>query len=108
MILSPVDPNLIIFLGTHGVNWLSQDCGTKFQALYHGRKIQEFIFHPTERTYALAMAYTICEDFQNEPCHYYKELYYTENMGDTWEIMASYVFQAGWYLKYFNLYYNQQ
>ncbi len=96
MILSPIDSYIIIFLGTHGINWISENCGEKIVAFNHGRRIQEFIFHPTEKKYALAMAYTICEDFKNEPCHYYKELYLTKNLGDSWDFMASYVVQAGW------------
>lgn len=96
LILSPIDPNLVVFLGTNWVNWTTQDCGQTLTALNHGRKIQEFIFHPTERDYALALAYTICEDFGNEPCHFYKELYVTHNLGDTWKLMTSYVYQAGW------------
>jgi len=96
IILSPVDKNLIIFLGTHGINWVSQDCGRKIEALNHGRKIHEFIFHPTERNWVLASAYTICDDFKNEPCKNFKEIFVTKDLGDTWNLLLSYVVQFGW------------
>lgn len=96
IIHSPVDKNLVIFLGTHGINWVSQDCGRKIEAMNHGRKIHEFIFHPTERNWVLASAYTICEDFQNEPCKNFKEIFVTKDLGDTWTLLLSYVVQFNW------------
>lgn len=96
LLLSPVDKNLIIFLGTHGINWVSQDCGKKVEALNHGRKIHEFIFHPTERNWVLASAYTICDDFKNEPCKNFKEVFVTKDLGDDWKLLLSYVVQFNW------------
>jgi hypothetical protein len=97
MLTSPVDKSLLIFLGTHGFNWLIQDCGKKgIKALNHGRKIQEFIFHPTERNWVLASAFTLCDDFVNEPCRLYKEVYVTKDLGETWEVLGSYVVQFAW------------
>ena len=98
IIISPVDKNLVIFLGTHGINWISTDCGKhNIKALNHGRKIQEFVFHPTERTWGLASAYTLCEDFKNgEPCRYFKELFLTKDLGDNWDLLSSYVDQFSW------------
>ena len=40
MITSPIDKSLVIFLGTHGLNWISENCGQAIAALNHGRKIQ--------------------------------------------------------------------
>jgi hypothetical protein len=52
MIISPADKNLMIFLGSHGVNWMTQDCAENIYAmnqgiyidiiLKSGRKINEF------------------------------------------------------------------
>ena len=96
LIESPLDKNLIIFLGTHGINWVSEDCGRKIKAMNHGRKISEFIFHPTERNWVLASANTICEDFENEPCKIYKELFVTRDLGENWDILGEYIVQFGW------------
>lgn len=96
ILLSPVDKNLVIFLGTHGINWVSQDCGRRIDGMNHGRKIQEFIFHPTERTWVLASAYTICDDFVDEPCKNFKELFVTRDLGNTWNLLLSYVVQFNW------------
>ena len=95
--ISPVDKSLLIFLGTQGINWVVQDCGRReIRALNHGRKIQEFIFHPTERNWGLASAFTLCEDFVDEPCRVFKELFVTKDLGETWEIIGSYVVQFSW------------
>lgn len=96
MIQSPVDNSLLIFLGTHGINWFTEDCGKKISALNNGRKIHEFVFHPTEKNWILASAYSICEDFKNEPCKKFKELYYTKNLGEKWNVLLPYVVQFGW------------
>jgi hypothetical protein len=97
MMLSPVDKSLMIFLGTHGINWIVHDCSRKgIKALNHGRKIQEYAFHPTERNWGLASAFTLCEDFGNEPCKYFKELFVTKDLGETWELVAGYVVQFSW------------
>jgi photosystem II stability/assembly factor-like uncharacterized protein len=39
---SPVDPQLVIFLGTESVNWISPDCGVAINALYTGRAMKDF------------------------------------------------------------------
>jgi hypothetical protein len=97
MSLSGVDNNLVIFLGTHGINWVSEDCGKTIKAFNHGRKIQELTFHPIERNWLLATAFTLCEDFVEEPCRIYKELFVTKDLGQNWLLLESYVVQAGWY-----------
>lgn len=96
MIQSPVDKNMMIFLGTHGINWITEDCGRKIRALNHGRKIKEWIFHPTERTWGLASAFTLCEDFIGEPCKIYKELFLTRDLGENWDLLGSYIVQFNW------------
>jgi len=88
---------LLILLGTHGINWVTQDCGSKIKAMNHGRKIQEFIFHPTERTWVIASANTLCDDFVNEPCKIYKEIFLTKNLGEDWDLLLGYVMQFNWY-----------
>jgi hypothetical protein len=50
---SPVDDNLVVligilkdiidnFLGTHGINWVTDDCGATIRGLNSGKKIHEF------------------------------------------------------------------
>ncbi len=39
---SPVDPQLVIFLGTESVNWISADCGVSINALYTGKSMRDF------------------------------------------------------------------
>mmetsp|Transcript_29704 Transcript_29704/g.45285 ORF Transcript_29704/g.45285 Transcript_29704/m.45285 type:complete len:857 (-) Transcript_29704:59-2629(-) len=94
---SPVDDNLVVFTGTKGINWITEDCGANLRALNSGKRIHEFHFHPKQRTWALAAGWTSCEDFaDDEPCEIYKELYATKDMGATWQYMKNYVFDFSW------------
>ena len=100
MIPSPVDKSLYIFLGTEGINWITTDCGKKIKAINHGRPINEFIFHPTERNWVLASAWTKCEDPTQENCKAYKELFFSDDLGDHWKLLAKYVVQFQWYINH--------
>jgi hypothetical protein len=96
MLQSPVDDQLVVFLGTNGINWVSEDCGGNVSGLNSGKRIQEFLFHPTQRNWALAASWTTCAEFDDEPCRIYKELYYTKNSGVEWNYITNYVFDFEW------------
>jgi hypothetical protein len=38
MIQSPVDDSLVVFTGTNGINWVTEDCGSNLRALNSGKK----------------------------------------------------------------------
>lgn len=97
-LFSQVDPELLIFQGTKGVNWISKDCGETIKAMDNGRPVNEFQFHPIERTWILAAAWTICEDFIDKPCLIYKELFVSFDLGDNWLLIEDYVVQFSWAL----------
>ena len=82
--------------GTNGINWVSEDCGANVKALNSGKRIQEFLFHPTQRAWALAASWTTCAEFIDEPCRIYKELYYTKDVGENWTYITNYVFDFEW------------
>jgi hypothetical protein len=42
MMQSPVDDNLVVFTGTNGINWVTEDCGANLRALNSGKRIHEF------------------------------------------------------------------
>jgi len=65
MIQSPIDDNLVVFigkyyflfeiklchfltsfLGSNGINWVTDDCGANLRALNSGKRIHEFHYHP--------------------------------------------------------------
>ena len=96
IIQSNADPTILILLGTKGINWIAKDCGNSIIALNHGRKINEYIPHPTEKNWGLATAFTICDDFLVEPCKIYKEVFVTKDLGKNWEQIGKYVTQVGW------------
>ena len=73
---------LTLFLGSNGINWVTDDCGANLRALNSGKRIHEFHYHPKQRNWALAAGWTTCADFEDgEPCEIYKELYVTRDLG---------------------------
>jgi hypothetical protein len=54
------------------------------------------MYHPTQRNWAIAASWTSCEEFQDEPCKIYKELYITKNLGEEWNFVNNYVFDFEW------------
>ena len=79
-----MDPSTLIILGTKGINWVAKDCGKSIIALNHGRKVNEYIPHPTEKDWGLATAFTICDDFVSAPCKIYRKVYVTKDLGKTY------------------------
>lgn len=97
MLQSPVDSKMIIFLGSAGINWITEDCGKNIRAINSGKPIKEFQFHPNQAKWVLASGYTTCDDFDDgEPCKIYKELYLSKDLGETWVFVADYVIQFAW------------
>lgn len=75
---------------------MSSDCGGEISALNSGKKVNEFMFHPTQASWALAASWTSCAEFANEPCKIYKELYVTTNLGQEWKYLTNYIFDFDW------------
>ena len=97
MIQSPVDDNLVVLLGTNGVNWVTEDCGANIRALNAGKVIEEFKFHPHHRNHAIAASWTNCEKVEEDnKCTVFKELYATEDLGKQWKYLTNYVFDFEW------------
>jgi len=40
--VSPIDENIMIFMGTHDVNWRTENCGGDVIAMNNGRPVDEF------------------------------------------------------------------
>jgi hypothetical protein len=85
-----------ISLGSEGINWITEDCGANVEAINSGKKIQEFLFHPTERNWALVASWTTCKEFGDEPCKIYKELYTTHDLGKSYILLQKYVYDFAW------------
>lgn len=95
-IQSPVDDSLVVFIGSEGINWVTEDCAANVEALNSGKKIQEFLFHPTERNWALVASWTTCSEFEDEPCRIFKELYATHDLGKSYIKLKNYVYDFAW------------
>lgn len=96
LILSPADSSLVFFIGTEGMNWVSEDCGENLKSLSGDRKIMDFKFHPTQREWALSSIYTECEYFDDEECDVHPEVYLTTNLGKNWKKLQDNVIQYEW------------
>jgi hypothetical protein len=70
------------------------------RALNSGKVIEEMIFHPTDRTRALAASWTNCDKALDteggDKCRIYKELYYTDDLGTKWKYLTNFVFDFEW------------
>lgn len=101
MIPSPVDPSEMVFIGSHGINWISYDCGTTIQALGINMNLKEFQFHPTDRMLMLAASWKECPATttttdasvkkEQAACVVTKDLYLSKDRGLTWKVLTKYV-----------------
>eukprot|EP00743_Colponemidia_sp_Colp-15_P009746 GILK01010669.1.p1 GENE.GILK01010669.1~~GILK01010669.1.p1 ORF type:complete len:862 (-),score=114.68 GILK01010669.1:57-2642(-) len=105
MISSRVDPNIIFLLCDGAVHFVSRDQGVNFQpvritGLFEGRRrLDRFVFHNTEREWALGSSLTPSCDkdklgLSHPDCH--QELYVTQDLGKTWRKIPQHVLQFGW------------
>lgn len=83
-------------MGSEGVNWITEDCAANVRAMNQGRNVNEFLLHPSERTWLLAAAWSLCEDFVDQPCTIYKELFVSFDLGQDWKLLEDYVVQFSW------------
>jgi hypothetical protein len=44
----------------------------------------------------MAASWTNCEEFVDEPCRIFKELYYTKSAGNEWNYITNYVSDFEW------------
>eukprot|EP01017_Pseudomicrothorax_dubius_P047392 TRINITY_DN8513_c0_g1_i1.p1 TRINITY_DN8513_c0_g1~~TRINITY_DN8513_c0_g1_i1.p1 ORF type:complete len:788 (-),score=111.71 TRINITY_DN8513_c0_g1_i1:1083-3446(-) len=93
----PSNHEMIIFVGSKGVNWVTEDCGKTARKLALGKGIIEIDFHPTEEKWIIASSWTKCEDFIETSCEIYKELFVSRDMGEHWNLIASGVIQFSWF-----------
>eukprot|EP00331_Platyophrya_macrostoma_P012271 CAMPEP_0176421916 /NCGR_PEP_ID=MMETSP0127-20121128/9447_1 /TAXON_ID=938130 /ORGANISM="Platyophrya macrostoma, Strain WH" /LENGTH=888 /DNA_ID=CAMNT_0017802715 /DNA_START=25 /DNA_END=2691 /DNA_ORIENTATION=+ len=96
LIQSPVDHQVVFFLGSEGIHWFTEDCGRNIKALDVGKNIHLFQFHPIKKDWLLASAFTVCDEKSDKPCKTSHELYLSQDMGTTWTLIADYVIQFAW------------
>jgi len=60
IIQSIVDPNLFIFQGLGGTSWITSNCAESTAVIHHGATLIKFQFHPTQRTWILALSKFKC------------------------------------------------
>lgn len=78
---SLVDPQLVIFLGTEAVNWISPDCGVSVNALYTGRSMRDFQFHPSRKEWLLSSSWSKCDSMKKKDCFVTKDLMISRDLG---------------------------
>jgi len=93
--LNPHLQNSFILVGDSDINWITENGLETVRAMNHGRPVKEFQFHPTQKKWLLATAWTLCEDFIGQ-CLKYKELHFSDDLGESWNRLTKYVYQFGW------------
>lgn len=63
-----------------------------------GKRIQDYVFHPRQKEWALGTFWTTCheEELKDHTCHVVKELYITKSLGEDWQYMTNYIFSFEW------------
>lgn len=93
IIQSDNNRNVLFFLGTEEINWISNDCGVTLTAFNQGRPIEDLIFNPIDPRWIIATAFTQPEDEQELT---YKELFYSTDGGYSWKFLIDFVVQVAW------------
>lgn len=50
------------FLGSTGINYISEDCGNTIKSYGKDKYFREFYYHPTERNWVLAASWKSCKN----------------------------------------------
>lgn len=93
IVQSNQNKNVLFFIGTKDINWITQDCGKTVTAFNQGRPIEDLFFHPIDPNWIIATAFTTEED-ESEAT--YKELFYSTNGGYSWKFLLDFVEQVAW------------
>lgn len=81
-----------MFLGSEGINFITEDCGNTVKTYGKHKNFKEFMFHPKNRNWVLANSWKNCKEVDpSTPCHVTKELYVTKDLGKSWDKIADYV-----------------
>jgi len=86
MKVSPSEKDTIVVFGYKGLSWISENCAEKFNTFLS--PINDYIFHPFEKTWGLALT-------QGEN-HFQNNLLLTMDKGLNWKLIAQNVVQVGW------------
>lgn len=96
LVQSPVDPQIVFFVGSENIHWVSENCGKTIKALNVGRGIFDFKFHMLEKKWMLASTINTCEDSDDKKCKRSQELYVSQDLGETWKFLSDNVIQFSW------------
>lgn len=93
---SPVDSSLIFVIGSLGFNWVIENCGNNIYSIFTERTINDFVFHPTEKSWCLFSAFSMCSDYIHQPCKIVNELYFSNNLVKQYKLLKGYVTNFSW------------
>ncbi|KAL8429508.1 hypothetical protein ACSSS7_006552 [Eimeria intestinalis] len=99
IMISPVNKSIIVIVGTHRNHFVSEDAGVTFRKIKYTSTIHNFHFHPTRASYALLSTwtdpcYSKTGSRRGEECNH--QLYYTADLGRTFQLVGEYVVQFSW------------
>ncbi|PFH32063.1 putative sortilin [Besnoitia besnoiti] len=101
IMISPVDKNIVLIVGSKRNHFISEDSATTFRRLKYKSTIHNFHFHPTRPKLAIFSAWTdACysgrsgDSGGSQDCNH--QLFYTRDLGRTFKLVADYVVQFSW------------
>ena len=93
---NPMDLKVILLVGSRR-HFVTDNCGKTIQPLNSNLNFHQFKFHPTNRNWLLAAVWTNCsKNTDPDSCSRYKELYVSQDLGKTWQLIGEYVLQFSW------------
>lgn len=96
MIKSEADDNTVVFVGSKGVIWVSNNCGATMTAVNKDFQIKIIKLHPIEVNWFLAAEAQKCGPKDKKCIPGHLTLYMTENMGQSWKLIARNIVHFEW------------
>ena len=90
---NPYFKEQIVFVGSSGVSYITENCGETYKLLDHGRKIFTIRFHPTKKKQLLAKVLADCKG--KTGCKENMELLLTSDHKN-WKVITNYVHGYDW------------
>lgn len=90
---NPHFTNQLIFVGTSGASYITEDCGVSLSLLDHGKKLFSIRFHPTKQYSLLALKMNDCNS--KKGCKKHFELIYTNDMKN-FRVLDTFIHNFAW------------
>ena len=93
---SPVDENIVIFIGVDIVTWVSESCGAEAKPIHSFETIINVKFHPMEREWILFSSLSIFSLKNDENSGNTFNLYFSKRIGSPLKLLRNNVVDYSW------------